>query len=374
MNRKNFLFLSTLIVGLSAGCTPAFAQRATDPEKYYRAPNTIHGKSVVIPMGAHFEGRMNETISSKTRQGEKFSIEITSPVLANAQDVIIPIGSKIIGEVVEAIPSGKQPRTKNKFNQKNPKPTGKLRTQLSALTTPDGMTYPIVATIMHDYTKNGAYNRANKEISAPNMGYVGSATSFDAVSAGIDNRPGGNRGPKVMGQREFMRDPIMGSGGPKSGTYGTPVIRSIRKQGNEIYIFSGSPLTVHLDAPLKLSIAPSKGALSIDLNPTQPSLDEETRGQNNFRRFQPVNQRQEEQESEQQQPPPQAVAPPQPVAPDPEDGVPAFLRKKKTFSSNQSSGFSSPQGQPQQFTPQQQGGVPQQGGSLPPSQNPGDQF
>lgn len=371
--------MSSTIIALTATSTPATAQKASDPEKFYRAPNTIHGKSVIIPTGAHFEGRINETISSKSTQGQRFSIEITSPILANATDVVIPAGTKIMGEVVEAIPSGKQERTKNKFNQKNPKKTGKLRTQLSSIVTPDGMTYPLIATIMYDYTKNGAYDRPNKEIGSPNMGYVGSQTSFDAVSAGLDTRPGGNRAPKAMGKREFMRDPIMGNGGIKSSAYGQPVIRSIVKKNKEIYIYSGSPLTVHLDAPLKMSIAPGKGNLSIDLDPVSPSLEDGS-GSRDFRRFQPANRRdQQEEEEQQQQPPPQAVAPPAPVEPDPEEGVPAFLRKKKSAfsgSNNGGAGFSSPQGQPQRFAPAQQGGMPPQGdqGAVAPSQKPGEAF
>lgn len=370
MNRKNLIILSALLAGLGTASITgdAIAGKATDPEKFWRSPGTIHGKTVVIPMGSHFEGRMNETISSKTRQGQKFSIEITSPVLANSTDVVIPIGSKIIGEVVEAIPSSKQPRTKNKFNQKNPKPFGKLRTQLSTLETPDGMTHPLVATIMHDYVKNGAYNRPNSELTNPSMGYVGSQSSFDAVHPGFDTRPGSSHGPKVTGRREFMRDPILGNEGRnKAVQYGTPVIRSIQKKGNEICILSGSPLTVRLDAPLKMGIAPSKGSLSIDLDPTTPSLDE---GANNgsFRRFQPVSRKAQEEERPQQIAPPQAAAPPpQPSEPDPEDGLPAFLRKKKSY-------MAPPGGQPplfQQGAPQQgeQGGVPVQ-----PSQKPGEAF
>jgi len=329
MNNIKILFVSVLVAGLGAAVSDrALAQggKQTDPEKFYRAPGTIHGKTVVLPLGSHFEGRLNETISSKTRQGLKFSIEITSPILANATDVIIPTGSRIIGEVVEAIPSSKQRKVKDQ-----PKPLGKLRTQLSSLITPDGMTYPLVASIMHEYTKSGKYTRANQEIGQPSMGYVGSQTSFDAVHPGFDTRAGGgNRGPKVVGRREFMRDPIMGTEGRNKVTqYGSPVIRAIRRVGNEIYIYSGSPLTVRLDAPLKMSIAPSKGALSIDLDPVTPSL-EEGANDGSFRRFQPVGRRNQQQEDEEQEPPPQAIAPVQ-QAPDPDDGLPAFLRKKKPF-------------------------------------------
>jgi hypothetical protein len=367
MNKRNLLVLSVLSAGL--GMT-VLSDRAcgqggkqTDPEKFYRAPNTIHGKTVLIPMGSHFEGRMNETISSKTRQGQKFSIEVTSPVLANATDVVIPNGSRIIGEVVEAIPSGKQRKIKDQ-----PKPIGKLRTQLTSLVTPDGMTYPVVASIMPEFVKSGKYNRANKELMNQGMGYVGSQSSFDAVHPGFDTKAGqGNRGPKVVNRREFFRDPIMGNDGGRgqSSQYGTPVIRSIRRQGNEIYIYSGSPLTVRLDAPLKISIAPSKGALSVDLDEVTPSLEDGTRP-GNFRRFQPATRA--PQENEQQQPA-QAAAPVQP--PEPDDGLPAFLRnKKKSFSPEQSTQQGMQQGGPQQNF-QQQGGPPPNFQPAPNFQQPG---
>lgn len=360
MKKRNLLVLSVLSVGLgiTVFSDGACAQggKQTDPEKFYRAPNTIHGKTVLIPMGSHFEGRMNETISSKTRQGQKFSIEVTSPVLANATDVVIPNGSRIIGEVVEAIPSGKQRKIKGQ-----PKPIGKLRTQLTSLVTPDGMTYPVVATIMPEYIKSGKYSKANKELNNQGMGYVGSQASFDAVHPGFDTRAGqGNRGPKVVNKREFFRDPIMGNdGGRGQGSqYGTPVIRSIRRQGNEIYIYSGSPLTVRLDAPLKLSIAPSKGALSVDLDEVTPSLEDGTRP-GNFRRFQPATRAPQEEVQQ-----PQAVAPVQP--PEPDDGLPAFLRnKKKTFTPEQSTQQGMQQGGPQQnFQP---GGPPPNFQQQPPN-------
>jgi hypothetical protein len=374
MNKKILLLLSVLAAGLGPAVSTeeAHAQggKQTDPEKFYRAPGTIHGKSVLIPMGSHFEGRMNETIGSRTRQGQKFSIEVTSPVLANAQDVIIPSGSRIIGEVVEALPSSKQRKIKGQ-----PKPIGKLRTQLSSLVTPDGMTYPIVATIMPEYIKSGKYSKANRDLSTPSMGYVGSQSSFDAVHPGFDTRAGaGNRGPKVVNRREFFRDPIMGNdGGRGTGSqYGTPVIRSIVRKGNEIFIYSGSPLTVRLDAPLKLTMAPSKGALSIDLDEVTPALEDGPSG-GNFRRFQPASRNVQPEDEEAQQPPPQATAPVQ-TAPDPDDGLPGFLRKKKSFFPQNGA----PQGMQQGGPPQnfQQGGPPptfQQQGQPPSFQQQGQQ-
>jgi hypothetical protein len=214
---------------------------------------------------------------------------------------------------------------------------------------------------MPEYIKSGKYSKANKELNNQGMGYVGSQASFDAVHPGFDTRAGqGNRGPKVVNKREFFRDPIMGNdGGRGQGSqYGTPVIRSIRRQGNEIYIYSGSPLTVRLDAPLKLSIAPSKGALSVDLDEVTPSLEDGTRP-GNFRRFQPATRAPQEEVQQ-----PQAVAPVQP--PEPDDGLPAFLRnKKKTFSPEQSTQQGMQQGgQQQNFQP---GGPPPNFQQQPPN-------
>ena len=82
MNRTTKSIM-TLLVALSFATGPvsndALARPKEDPEKYYRAPGTLHGKTVLIPIGSHIEGRMNQTISSRqSKSGEKFSIEITT--------------------------------------------------------------------------------------------------------------------------------------------------------------------------------------------------------------------------------------------------------------------------------------------------------
>ncbi len=351
---------------LLTACSLAFmqlsaqAQMDMSSDKYYRAPRSMHGKQVIIPVGSHFEGRMNDTISSKTRQGQMFSIEITSPILANGTDVLIPIGTKVFGEVVEAIPSTKQRKIKYM-----PKPLGKLRTQIKSIKTPDGMTYPLVASITAEFGRLGAGRMmANRELmNNPSMGYVGSQTSFDAVDPNISQRPGSP--PKVMDKQTFMRDPINGIPRFQGGAVGTPVIRSIVRKGNEIYIYSGSPLTLRVDAPLKMGIAPSKGELSIDLDPIQRSLDE-AGSERGYRRFKPISKVQQEAEEQRQAEQQQAAPPPPPVtqqieAPEPDDGVPAFLKKAKKNNVLQSP-FAPTQQQPQGFPPQQQPpqGVPLQ--------------
>lgn len=267
------------------------ARPKEDPDKYYRKPNTLHGKTVLIPIGSHIEGRINQTISSrKSRAGQRFTIEITSPVLANGTDVIIPIGSKIIGEVVEATPARKIKRKKGFA-----KPSGRLRTSLSMIKTPDGMTHPLIASIVGEYysSHKGRKITPNSALGRPSLGYAGSSASFSAVHPSVSKRNYGKRGPQVVSKRDYWRDPVLGiDRGTQNSTAaaykrGTPVIRSMIKKKRDVYIYAGSPLNIRIDAPLKLSVAPSKGRLSVDIGlGSSPMMRQDSSG--NYRRFQPI--------------------------------------------------------------------------------------
>ncbi|MBX9724001.1 MAG: hypothetical protein K2X81_21525, partial [Candidatus Obscuribacterales bacterium] len=73
MKRQAFLLgLSVSIWACGLGSSSADARpRGGDPEKYFNAPQSLEGKTVVIPIGTVIEGRMNSTISSKdSNQGE----------------------------------------------------------------------------------------------------------------------------------------------------------------------------------------------------------------------------------------------------------------------------------------------------------------
>ena len=68
-NAKRLLTLPIMIGMIIAGAVPVTTQQAQarkqeDPEKYFRSPNTLHGKTVLIPIGSHIEGRMNQTLGS----------------------------------------------------------------------------------------------------------------------------------------------------------------------------------------------------------------------------------------------------------------------------------------------------------------------
>jgi hypothetical protein len=237
------------------------AQRKTNPEGYYKAPSSIHGKTVLVPIGSTFEGRIDHTISSRSSHpGEQFYIVMASPVLANGVDIIIPTGSQVLGEVVEAIPHDHVQAPKGA-----PKPKGKLRVQITGLKTPDGQTYPLVGSITGEKYQQGKRMVNNTNLGG-GYGYMGSAAGFEAVAPGMkDAYRRSMRGPQLVRRAEMMRDEMYGQGGRLNQMMGTPVIRSLVERDRELYIDAGAPLAVRVDAPFKIGFNPS-GANGASMN------------------------------------------------------------------------------------------------------------
>ncbi len=108
---KRVFTLQTIISAAAIfflGIKPLMAQPGVSP--YYKAPASYAGKTFVVPAGTTFEGRIQSTIgSSVSKQGTPFIITIPSPVLANGSDVLIPAGSEVLGEVVQAVPANAVP-------------------------------------------------------------------------------------------------------------------------------------------------------------------------------------------------------------------------------------------------------------------------
>ncbi|HEY9785698.1 MAG TPA: hypothetical protein V6D17_09875 [Candidatus Obscuribacterales bacterium] len=271
MKRRDGILLTlqaAATAALIAGA-PALAQRPK-VDSLYRAPQTMHGKTAVIPVGFIFEGRIDHTIgSSVSKPGERFEIEMSAPVLANGVDVLVPSGSRVLGEVVEAIPSSRLPREKG-----YPKPTGKLRVQISGLRTPDGVTYPLVASLAGESFASGSRrhghgNERPNERLGQGIAYVGSQAGFEAVAPGMASRMRNTGGaPKVLTRQELMRDAIFGVD-QNSRPSGSALIRSLIKRNDNLYIVAGSPLSVRIDAPFKLGIAPAPGSSALLDEPIQ---------------------------------------------------------------------------------------------------------
>lgn len=244
--------LALTFMPLSQECAFAQKNKRVDGNTYYRAPNAAGGKSIIIPIGTTFEGRISETVSSaRSNPGQGFEIRMSSPVLANGTDVVIPAGSCIVGEVVEAVASSRLPKKK-----KEPPPRGKLRVQINGLRTPDGVNYPLVASLAGEEGGRGG----NRNSIGPGIAYMGSASSFEAVGPGM-NKLGRNnkRGPELVSKREAMRHEIFGMD-QNAMREDDRTIRSLVLRKHDYWIDAGSPLTVRLGAPLKLAVTkPGEG-------------------------------------------------------------------------------------------------------------------
>ena len=256
------LVLCATQVGISSN-QMAVAQRTNqNSDAYYNASSTMRGKTVVLPIGTTFEGRIDKTISSSSsKAGQAFTITVTAPVLANGSEVLIPSGSQVMGEVVEAIRASSQ-----KVPKGVKKPLGKLRVQLNGLRTPDGATYPLVGSLVGESLSagRGGQRRLNPQL-GQGVAYVGSEASFNAVAPGVSNMVRGNNGmggPRVTTKREIAMDPILGTGFGENNNSGQQFqIRSLVKHGLDLYIIDGSPLTVRIDAPFKMAIAAPPGSI-----------------------------------------------------------------------------------------------------------------
>lgn len=278
---KRLSLTACLLLSLTTSIFPteADAQQRTkrsDPNTYYRAAHTMSGKTIILPIGTTFEGRMSTSISSaQSHAGQAFSIILSSPLLANGTDVVIPAGSEVIGEVVEAIPSKAFPR-----KRKMPPSRGKLRIQLNQLRTPDGTSYPLVASLAGEVEDTKGGHRTGPTLGS-SVAYVGTAAAFEAVAPGSNRYGGGRggqqqRGPEYVRKREFMAHEIYGTGGDRNQGDDGNRIRSLVIRKYDYWIDEGSPLTVRTGAPLKLGIA-APGA-GVPLGNVEDASDESLPG------------------------------------------------------------------------------------------------
>ncbi len=265
--RTFYASLVSLSLALAAATT---CGAQSGPNRFYGQPSTLTGKILIIPAGTTLEGRIESTIgSSKSHQGERFSLTISSPVLANGSEVIIPVGSEILGDVVEAIPANKVPRQKGMV-----KPVGKLRVQISSLKMPDGATYPLVASIVGEKpTQANRYGNDEGPDLGTGVGFVGTENNFEAVAP----RSQASRGrPKVLTRRELMSDPIYGKNSGDGYGNGRYDIRSLVKKDRNLFIYKGSPVSVRLKAALKIGMGASEGEASILQSPAKINNEPES--------------------------------------------------------------------------------------------------
>lgn len=322
------------------------------------------GRTIMIPAGTTFEGRIDTTLSSKkSRAGERFNVILSSPLLANGSDVLIPAGAMVIGEVVEAMASSHQPHEKKEH------PSGKLRVQITALKMPDGTTYPLVGSFIGETTGKGSSKKIN-----PNLGtgvaYIGSQSNFNAVYPSASRQQGGNhKGPQLITRKQMMDDPLLGDPDKKDQYGPPPTIRSLVKDHYDLFIHEGSPMSIRLDAPLKIALAPIGGMTPSAFSENDPGAA----GRPTFSRPRSsIAPPPSPTADVQQQTQPQVTAPPLPTGPsflEPAPGAQAPIPRQSQMQPQMQQSFGAQGGGGQSLPPS----APQSGGWFKPPTTPAEQ-
>ena len=116
--------------------------------------------------------------------------------------------------------------------------------------------------------------RPNQQI-GPGIGYVGSQASFEAVSPLMQSMSRGGRGrpPEVVTKQKLLSDPIYGiDQADRNNGNEKQAIRALVKHGRELVMHSGSSVTIRLDAPFKIGLAPPQAQMDTLAAPAESTI------------------------------------------------------------------------------------------------------
>jgi len=238
-----FLFLSMLILSFDS-C--AFAQGGyQDPQQLDESydqvlqgnrgagvgtPNRpLRGRVVVAPAGSRFSASLITTLSSGiNRVGDIVTATVSSP-LTVASDVVIPAGSQVIGQVVNAIPAARFMAGSG----------GILEIRFTSIQTPDGQRYPLSASVDTTQFKLQAETGGSRLAKGVGKAAVGAGLGA-ALGTAIGAIAGGMPGRGAW------------SGAAIGGGLGT--LGALASKGKELIIESGTQVPVLLDQSLQVVV------------------------------------------------------------------------------------------------------------------------
>lgn len=167
-----------------------------------------------VPSGTVVAAEFLETLSSESsRPGDTFRARLTGDVRQGGR-VVIPAGSEVVGEVIEAVPLRKVGGQ------------AKLAVRFTDLVLPHGVSIPIDASF---------------------VGQGKSETGRDAATIGGAAAGGAVLG-RVINKRDRSRGAVIGA--ILGAAIGTAI--ASRTQGEEVNIFEGSVLDLRFDRPVEV--------------------------------------------------------------------------------------------------------------------------
>lgn len=191
----------------------------------------LRGRVVVAPAGARFDVALVSTLSSGlNRVGDTVTATVASPLVIGS-DVVIPSGSQVIGQVVNAIPAARFMAGAG----------GILEIRFTSLQTPDGQKYPLSASVDTTQFKLQAESGGSRLAKG-----VGKA----AVGAGLGAALGTALGAISGGKKGVGRGAW--SGAAIGGGLGT--LGALAGKGAELILQSGTQVSVVLEQNLQLVV------------------------------------------------------------------------------------------------------------------------
>ena len=189
----------------------------------------LKGRVVVAPSGSQFEVTLTATLSSGiNRVGDIVTATVSNP-LAIGSYVVIPSGSQVIGQVVNAIPA-------KRFRAGS---GGVLEIRFTSLITPDGQRYPLSASVDTAQFKLQAETGGSRLAKGVGKAAVGAGlgaalgTAIGAIAGGMPGR-GAWSGAAIGG--------------------GAGALQAIVSKGTELILQSGTSVPVLLDQSLQVVV------------------------------------------------------------------------------------------------------------------------
>lgn len=189
----------------------------------------LQGRIATVPANTRFTGTLQAgTLSSELNKvGDQVTLVVDQPLVSSDGRVIVPVGSRIIGNVSQLESAGR---------------TGKNATMdidFNQIVTPDGQQYTIQGSVA---TEDGMLHGGTTK------GRVLRALGTTAVGAGLGAALGTAMGPLSGG--EVGKGAIYGTAvGAGVGALGAAI-----QKGKDVAITSGDKLEIRLDQPITVQV------------------------------------------------------------------------------------------------------------------------
>jgi Bacterial conjugation TrbI-like protein len=218
-----------------AGAQPVYDQQpetissATPPNAGPQLSRREHAGQNELPEGTEISASLETALSTKTSTpGQQFTAAVTQPVRDFNDQIVIPVGARINGQVTESEEGKNLPSVRGR---------GKLNLRFNSVALPNGSTIPISATLL-SVNQTGGNGSVNSEGEVQSNTNASTAAKGAAVGAGIGTIAGLIFGGPFKG---------LAIGAIAGGGY------ILATKGKDVELPANTELKIRLDQPVSLA-------------------------------------------------------------------------------------------------------------------------